>query len=138
MTFKDWDECLKFLDVLTKWPLVVLYLALLFRGAIARKLSGLEKIKVKEIELIFGTLKKVAAKSSPAFFRQFVLKLQLDALLQAEVTSDKPDFNVKEISEATIAEVDEERSDAAKSQEDKASFEEALKEVLGNDLEETS
>ena len=78
MTFKDWDKCLKFLEVLTKWPSVILYLAFLFRGAIAKKLSGLEKIKVKETEIIFRTLtvlKKVAQKSSPELVQQYILNV---------------------------------------------------------------
>ena len=72
MTFKDWDECLKFLEVLTKWPPIVLMIALVFRSAIAKKIAEIEKITVKEkAEVAFKTLaklKKVAAETSPELF----------------------------------------------------------------------
>lgn len=92
MTFKDWDEGLKYLEALTKWPPVILYLALLFRKAIAEKLSGLESVKVKDFEVIFSVLKKVAAESkNPAFVQQLVLKLLPDSLTKGEPKSDKPE-----------------------------------------------
>ena len=47
MTVGAWDECLKFLAVLTTWPMLVLFLACLFRKAIANRLSTIWETKLK-------------------------------------------------------------------------------------------
>lgn len=108
MTFKDWDECLKFLVVLTKWPPIVLLIALVFRNAIAKKLADLKQITIKEkAEIVFealGELKKVAAKTSPKLFQQFVLKLPPSAITNGEAEADD-DIKNRDEKEADTKEI---------------------------------
>ncbi len=120
MTFKDWDEALKFLVVLTKWPPIALLIALVFRSAIAKKLADLKQITIKEkAEIVFealGELKKVAAKTSPKLFQQFVLKLPHSAITNGEAEADD-DIKDKDAKEADAKEIQDEDVDDDGTQE---------------------
>ena len=142
MTFKDWDEALKFLVVLTKWPPIVLLIALIFRRAIASKIASLKQITIKEkAEIVFealGELKKVAAKTSPKLFQQFVLKLPHSAITEGEAEADD-DTKDKDAEEADTKEtqdqdVDDEGADES-AEADRVELETQLK-SLTNKREE--
>ena len=73
---KLWDELLKTVHTLTTWPLIVLYLFLLFRKALTKQIPALfqsleslvERLvtaKFKGIELDFRGLQKFAASAGP-------------------------------------------------------------------------
>ncbi len=53
--YKLWDEILKTVGTLTTWPLVVLYLALLFRQALTQQIPNL----FKSFEALVERLAKV-------------------------------------------------------------------------------
>ena len=53
--YKLWDEILKTIAALTTWPVVVLYLALLFRQALTRQIPNL----FKSFEALVERLAKV-------------------------------------------------------------------------------
>lgn len=108
MTIQDWDEVLKFVDALTRWPVVALYLALLFRPTIARKMSGLEKIKVKETEVNFSRLKKIASVTNADLLKEVILKVRPDALAEGEADADESSVADEEEDAAiSLVEVDE-------------------------------
>ncbi len=138
MTIQDWDEVLKFVEALTKWPVVVLYLALLFRPTIARKLSGLEKIKFKEGEIIFSGLKRIAAENTPNFLKEFILKVRPAAFVEGESDADEggavednenEDSLLKEVDEDSRADMDadDERVELEKVQKELTQITEAQK-----------
>ena len=116
MTFKDWDEALKFLVVLTKWPPIVLLIALVFRSAIAKKLADLKQITIKEkADIVFktlGELKTVAAKTSPELFQQFVLKLPQSAITDGE--ADTKETRSEDVDEGTDESVEADRVELEK------------------------
>ncbi len=133
MTFKDWDECLKFLVALTKWPPIVLLIALVFRNAIAKKLADLKQITIKEkAEIVFealGELKKVAAKTSPKLFQQFVLKLPQSAITDGESEADdglKDKDEEADTKETQDQDVDDEGTNES-AEADRAELEKQLK-----------
>lgn len=86
--YKLWDELLKTVGVLTSWPLVVLYLSLLFRQALTRQIPAffksledlierLAKVKYKSIEAEFdlNKLRDVAAEHSPELAQELLIKI---------------------------------------------------------------
>lgn len=88
--YKLWDEVLKTIGALTTWPLVVLYLALLFRQALTRQIPNLfqsfealverlAKVKYKGVEAEFeiDKLREVAAEHSPELVQELMLKVEL-------------------------------------------------------------
>lgn len=76
-----WDEILKTVQTLTTWPLIVFYLALIFRHSIkisSRALfARLSKVKYKGVEAEFDLerLRIFAAQSSPELVKEVLLKL---------------------------------------------------------------
>ncbi len=78
---KIWDEILKTVQAFTTWPLIVFYLALIFRRSIkisSRALfARLSKVKYKGVEAEFDleNLRIFAAHSSPELVKEVVLKL---------------------------------------------------------------
>ena len=131
MTFKDWDEVLKFLVVLTKWPPIVLLIALVFRSTIAKKLADLKQITIKEkAEIVFealGELKKVAEKTSPKLFQQFVLKLPHSAITDGEAEADTKETQDQDVDDE---DVDDEGTDAS-AEADRVELEKQLKSLTG-------
>ena len=90
--YKLWDEVLKTIGTLTSWPVVVLYLALLFRQALTRQIpklfksfealvERLAKVKYKGIEAEFevDSLHKTAAELGPELVGEAVLKIDVSA-----------------------------------------------------------
>lgn len=86
--YKLWDEVLKTIQVLTSWPLVVLYLSLLFRRAVTRQIPSffksleelierLAKVKYKGLEADFelDKLREVAAEHSPELAQELLIKI---------------------------------------------------------------
>jgi len=86
--YKFWDELLKTIGGLTSWPLVVLYLSLLFRQALTRQIPAffksleelierLAKVKYKGIEAEFDLdkLREVAAEHSPELAQELLIKI---------------------------------------------------------------
>ncbi len=86
--YQFWDELLKTIGVLTSWPLVVLYLSLLFRQALTRQIPAffksleelierLAKVKYKGIEAEFDLdkLREVAAEHSPELAQELLIKI---------------------------------------------------------------
>ena len=136
MTFKDWDELLKFLVVLTKWPPIVLLIALVFRNAIAKKISGLEKIKVKETEIVFRALKelrKVAQESKPELVRQILLNVPLVSLAEGG-EANKPEAGGQAEEKSKASQEDED--DALEAE--KVDLEQLLASLENEDLEGTA
>lgn len=130
MTYQAWDEVLKFIDALTKWPVVVLYLALLFQHVIAKKLSGLEKVKVKETEVTFSVLKKIAAGNTPNFLKEFILKVRPAALVDGEADADEEDISEDGKSEdASPEEVDEDSQGSADTDNERVDLEQVQREL---------
>ncbi len=132
MTFQDWDECLKFLEVLTKWPPIVLLIALVFRSAIAKKLADLKKITIKEkTEIAFETLvklKKVAAETSPELFQQFVLNIPHSVITEGEAGADDKAGKVSGGEETRAEDVDEDGNDES-AETDRVELDNQLKEL---------
>ncbi len=84
--YKLWDEILKTIQVLTSWPLVVLYLSLLFRQALTRQIPALfksfealierlAKVKYKGVEAEFDKLRDLAAEAAPELTEEVVLNI---------------------------------------------------------------
>ena len=137
MTFKDWDECLNFLEVLTKWPPVILYLAFLFRGAIARKLSGLEKIKVKETEIIFRALKELknaAQEANPVLAQQLLLNVPVVAIAETVKVRGSDSGGKEEDTEKTE---DKKNEDAVAVDIESVEIDKVLDSLEGDDREKT-
>jgi len=130
VTIQDWDEVLKFVEALTKWPVVVLYLALLFRPTIARKLSGLEKIKFKEGEIIFSGLKRIAAENTPNFLKEFILKVRPAAFVEGESDASEGSVSGKSKNEDNLPEeVDEDSRTDMDADNERVELEEVQKEL---------
>ena len=99
--YRLWDELLKTIGALTSWPLVALYLALIFRRAITRQIPAffksledlierLAKVKYKGIEAEFDLekLRGLAAEAAPELTEEVVLNI--------EATSEEDHDNVSE------------------------------------------
>jgi len=130
MTIQEWDEVLKFVDALTKWPVVALYLALLFRSTIARKLSGLEKIKVKETEVSFRLLKRIAAENSPGFLKEVILKVRPAAFVEGEADADEsPGSEEGGDDDTSPEEVDEDSHADTEADDERVKLEEVQKKL---------
>ncbi len=87
--YKLWDELLKTIGVLASWPLVVLYLFLLFRRALTRQIPAffksleelverLAKVKYKGIEAEFDLdkLRGLAAEAAPELTEEVVINIE--------------------------------------------------------------
>ncbi len=87
--YKLWDEILKTVGTLTTWPLVVLYLALLFRQALTQQIPNLfksfealverlAKVKYKGVEAEFDLekLRKLASEAAPELTGEVALKVE--------------------------------------------------------------
>jgi hypothetical protein len=86
--YKLWDEILKTIQALTSWPLVVLYLSLLFRQALTRQIPALfksfealierlAKVKYKGVKAEFelDKLRDLAAEAAPELTEEVVLNI---------------------------------------------------------------
>ena len=106
MTFQNWDELLKFCEVFTKWPPVVLFLAFLFRGVIARKLGNIQSIKVKETEIVFKRLRIIAQNTTPELLKQFILTVRPASLTASETEAeDDTDADEEEPDESEVDDI---------------------------------
>jgi len=87
--------------VLTSWPLVVLYLSLLFRRALARQIPAffkslealverLAKVKYKGVEADFeiGKLRDLAAEAAPELTGEVVLNIETSPEDREKPTDD--------------------------------------------------
>ncbi len=100
--YKLWDELLKTIGVLTSWPLVVLYLSLLFRRALTRQIPAffksleelierLAKVKYKGIEAEFDLdkLREVAAEHSSELAQELLIKIDTPPVHEADDLVDE-------------------------------------------------
>jgi len=100
--YKLWDELLKTIGVLTAWPLVVLYLSLLFRRALTQQIPAffksleelierLAKVKYKGIEAEFNLdkLRDVAAEHSPELAQELLIKIDTPPVHEADDLVDE-------------------------------------------------
>lgn len=97
--FKIWEEILKTIATMTSWPVVVLYLALLFRQALTKQIptlfrsfealiERLAKVKYKGVEAEFeiDKLRETAAEHSSELTKELLIKVET----QFEQPIDKP------------------------------------------------
>lgn len=97
--YKFWDEVLKTIQALTSWPLVVLYLSLLFRRALTRQIPSffksleelierLAKVKYKGLEADFelDKLRNLAVEAASELTEEVVLHIETSP----EKDHDKP------------------------------------------------
>ena|ERR1044071_7842675 len=101
MTVKETvDSILRLVEILTRWPLVFLYVTLLFRKpisnllpALANTLAGrLRKVSVPgggSVE--FDAMKKLAKKFDPELTKQILLNLEPDELVETDDSSVEDD-----------------------------------------------
>jgi len=100
--YRLWDELLKTVQTLTSWPLVILYLSLLFRQAIARQIpaffKSLEELierlaKVKyggvEAEFQLDELREVAAEHSPELAQELLIKIDMPPGHETDASVDE-------------------------------------------------
>ncbi len=86
--YRLWDELLKTIGVLTSWPLVILYLSMIFRRALIRQIPAffksleelierLAKVKYKGVEAEFNLdkLREVAAEHSSELSQELLIKI---------------------------------------------------------------
>jgi len=111
------EDIFRLLDTLTKWPVIFLFLFLLFRRQISNLLPELAKrvtkFSPKDFTFEFNAMQSFAAESDPTLVKETLLKLSQNALGEGEadyveeLTSDHEAAAIEATDEeTTVSEAD--------------------------------